>query len=422
MAVTRRRFLEGSVALTGAAAAACGSNAGTTTSDAGSPSGTPGAGGTGVGGAGQSSSGQGGLGGAPGQGGQGGPSGQGGPPGPRDAQASGPGGRGGQGGPAGQPDASPRDAQPGVPDATRGSGDGPNAVAKIPLRTLGRTGALVSHLGFGTAPLGSDNSTPEQITRMVSTAIDLGITYLDTAPNYGSPSSRYGTSEMKLKEILRTRRKEVFLVSKVEPGAGTREGVLRQLDAAFRAMGVDQIDLVHIHSVGDWNVSNVLGANGALAGLLEAKKRGLIRFIGTSGHNGIAKFAPIIDTGEIDVTMNTLNFADRATARYAFEEMVLPVARKHKAGIAAMKILGGAVDWRYDGKTAGNFAAHLERSLRYTLDIPDVATAVLGFSNEAEVRQAAALAAAYQPLPMLDKMMLLEQGRALAGTRATFYG
>src|ERR1041385_8993834 len=75
--------------------------------------------------------------------------------------------------------------------------------AKLPHRTLGRTKVRVPIIGFGLAPLGSDNTTPEEAERIVNYAIDHGITYLDVAPVYGDVNSKYGNAEMKLKEIGR---------------------------------------------------------------------------------------------------------------------------------------------------------------------------------------------------------------------------
>src|SRR5437660_1789954 len=87
--------------------------------------------------------------------------------------------------------------------------------AGLPTRVLGRTGRKVPLLGFGMAPLGSDNTTPEEAARIVSAAIDMGVTYIDVAPVYGSDTQKYGNAESKLKEVLRARRAEVFLVTKV---------------------------------------------------------------------------------------------------------------------------------------------------------------------------------------------------------------
>src|SRR5215470_2733492 len=67
----------------------------------------------------------------------------------------------------------------------------------LPTRILGRSNQRVPILGFGTATLGSDNTTPEEANRILNFAIDQGITYLDTAPVYGDPKSKFGNAELK---------------------------------------------------------------------------------------------------------------------------------------------------------------------------------------------------------------------------------
>lgn len=295
-----------------------------------------------------------------------------------------------------------------------------STAATLPARVLGRTNRRVSMIGFGTATLGSDNTTPDDATRIMLSAFSMGITYWDTAPVYGDPKSKFGNAEMKLKEALKAHRKDVFLVTKVNSQRQTKDGVLEQLDESMKRMGVDKIDAVHIHNLGDFDMDKVFGPEGALAGLKAARDRGWLRHIGTSGHSRPARFVTAIETGEIDLIMNQLNFADRHN--YDFEGIVLPVAKKHKTGVVAMKVLGGAVKWAYDGKTPGVFASHYSRALRYALGIPGVACAVVGMSSENEVRQAVEVARGFTPLLENERIALLAEGRNLAEDRKEYYG
>src|SRR5579872_3980690 len=153
------------------------------------------------------------------------------------------------------------------------------ATHDLPHRTLGRTKEKVSLLGFGVAPLGSDNTTPQEAERIVNAAIDAGITYLDVSPDYGDIHSKYGNAEMKLKGVLKARRHEVFLVTKVNPDRQDREGVIRQVHESLERMGTDHADAVHIHNLGDFDMNRLFQPDGALAGLKEARRQGLLRFI-----------------------------------------------------------------------------------------------------------------------------------------------
>ena len=287
------------------------------------------------------------------------------------------------------------------------------AAHDLPRRTLGRTKEKVSILGIGMAPLGSDQTTQAQAEAVVNAALDAGIAYIDVSPDYGN-------AESKLKPVLHTRRDRVFLVTKVNPNRPTKQGVQQQIEESIQRMGVEHLDAVHLHNLGDFDMNTVFAPDGALEGLKEARKRGLIRFIGTSGHMRPPRFVRAFETGEIDLTMNALNFADRNT--YAFEELVLPAARKHGTAIVAMKVLGGAKQWRYDGKTEGTLAAHHAQAIRYSLGLPGVACAVIGLSNEKEVAQAVAVARAYKTLTDAERTALLTEGKKLAQERGLYYG
>lgn len=283
----------------------------------------------------------------------------------------------------------------------------------LPKRDLGRTKQKVSIIGIGMAPLGSDKTTTEEAEAVVHAALDQGVTYVDVSPDYGN-------AESKLKGVLKTRRDGVFLVTKVNPDRADRAGVQKQIEESCKRMGVEHVDAVHIHNLGDFDMAKVLTDEGALGGLKEARKRGLIRFIGTSGHMRPQRFVTAIATGDIDLTMNALNFADRNN--YDFEGLVLPVARKHGTAIVAMKVLGGAVKWQYDGQTPGTLAKYHERAIRYSLGLPGVVVAVIGLSTADEAKQAAQVARAFKPLTGDERLTLLDAGKKLAADRGLYYG
>jgi uncharacterized protein len=293
-------------------------------------------------------------------------------------------------------------------------------IGTMPMRLLGRTQERVSLIGFGTAPLGSDVTTPDMADEALNFALAQGVNYFDTAPVYGDPNQKYGNAENKLRNLLAAHRNEIFLVTKVNAGRPDRDGVLRQLEESLGRMGVDAVDAVHIHNLGDFDMEQVFAPDGTLAGLREAREQGLLRFIGTSGHLRPARFATAIATGEIDLTMNAINFADDHT--YDFPGVVFTEARKHNTAIVAMKALGGAVDWKYDGYANATLADHYELAMRYVLGVPDLACAVIGFKNVNEVRQSVAMARDFVPLTGAEHADLVNKGAELAATRGLYYG
>ena len=285
--------------------------------------------------------------------------------------------------------------------------------ATLPTRILGRTKEKVSLLGIGVAPLGDASTTFADAEAVVHAALDMGITYVDVSPDYGN-------AEDKLKNVLKTRRDKLFLVTKVNPQKQDKQGVQEQIEASLKRMGTDHIDAVHIHNLGDFDMAKLFTPDGAIAGLKAARERGLIRFIGTSGHMRPPRFVQAIETGDIDLTMNALNFADRHT--YDFEGLVLPAAQKAGTAVVAMKVLGGAVGWKYDGKTPATLAAYHAQAIRYALGLKGVCCAVIGFSNADEVQQAVEVARHYKPLTNTERVALLDKGKELAQARGLYYG
>ena len=286
--------------------------------------------------------------------------------------------------------------------------------ATLPQVALGKTGAEVPLLGLGTAPGGfglEDTAAIELFER----AIDLGLTYVDTAPGYERAQSQ-------LKHIVPRRRDELFLVSKTH--TAEYQEALDQVAKNRQALGTDHLDLMYVHSLGHLDVDRVLAKDGALAGLREAQRRGWTRYVGITAHHAPWKSAKVLREAEIDVCMFALNFADRHT--YNFEEQVLPLARAQNAGVAAMKVYGGSIDMKYDKPypsmlTRSGFVDH-ERALRYALALPDVDLAVLGVFNETELEQNVAWVRRYQPLAAAEEAALLAQGRALAAEWGPHYG
>src|SRR5579864_2537142 len=148
----------------------------------------------------------------------------------------------------------------------------------LPTRTLGRTGAKVSILAFGCGSRFLMYKDIDNATAILNRAIDLGITYLDTAYAYGD-----GESETRVGKVMATRRKEVWLATKIPDR--TRDGFMSRLEASLKRLQTDHVDLVHIHSLGHAaDLEKVEAPDGALKGLLEAKEQKMTRAIGMTSH------------------------------------------------------------------------------------------------------------------------------------------
>jgi aryl-alcohol dehydrogenase-like predicted oxidoreductase len=274
----------------------------------------------------------------------------------------------------------------------------------MPMRMLGRTRARVSIIGLGSAPLGHSFQSQETFDRVVGEAIDLGINYIDTATIYDIAQERLGA-------IVKRNRDKLFVATKTR--GMTRDQAIATVEESLRLLQTDHVDLVHLHNIGDFDVDRLLDEKSPLRGLQEARKRGLLRFIGVSGHQRVSKMADAVRTGEIDVIMPALNFVDQHI--YAYETHVLPEARKQRAGIVAMKVLGGAPKFSY--RTPVPCYVPKERvddAIRYALGLDGVATAVIGFNFVEQVRQAVSVAKSFRRLSQDESKALEAEGRKLA--------
>jgi aryl-alcohol dehydrogenase-like predicted oxidoreductase len=285
------------------------------------------------------------------------------------------------------------------------------APRKVPDAQLGRTGVRVSRLGIGCAYFQRKHVTPDDVSATLHRALDLGVNYLDTAPTYGTPES--GFAEEKMGPALAEIRDQVFLVTKTEEP--TYEGTWKLLRHSMKRMRTGRIDLVHLHNFGDeklWGDTKlVFGEKGAMGALREAKRQGVIRFIGASGHLHPTRFHQALDSGEIDVLMNAVNFVVRHS--YDFEHKVWSRARHMNLGLVAMKVLGGAA------REQGGFKLdekYYERAIRYALSIPGLAVAVIGLENITELEKAASVVAGAVPLSPEEDQDLSRIGLDLAGS------
>src|SRR5438128_11061842 len=148
----------------------------------------------------------------------------------------------------------------------------------IPYRRLGRTGEMVSLIGVGGYHLGRQADEQETI-RIVRTAVDSGINFLDNCWDYNE-----GASELRMGKALRNGyREKAFLMTKID-GRSKKEAT-RQLDESLRRFGVDRIDLVQHHEILRYeDPHRIFHEDGANAALIDARAAGKIRYIGFTGH------------------------------------------------------------------------------------------------------------------------------------------
>src|ERR671928_357011 len=149
----------------------------------------------------------------------------------------------------------------------------------MPYRVLGRTGERVSAIGLGGWHLSLKHVDEPLSIRIVRSAVDRGITFMDNCWDYNE-----GQSELRMGKALRDGyRDKVFLMTKID-GRSRREAA-RQLDESLRRLRTDHIDLVQHHEVLRFeDPHRIFDEEGAHAALLEARQAGKLRYIGFTGH------------------------------------------------------------------------------------------------------------------------------------------
>ena len=302
-------------------------------------------------------------------------------------------------------------AAAGVALGSRASSQG--VPSPLPRRVLGRTGVEVSVLSLGLGAPGDGRVDPGIVREVIEAALDAGINYIDTAPNYELMQPTLGS-------VMARRRGDAFVTTKVEEQ--TREGALVQIERSRRELQADVVDVALIHNVGDFDLDHMLGPDGAFTALRQARDAGHVRFLGISGHNRPSKFAPVIRTGELDVVMVAMNFVDRHL--YNFEEQVVPVAREQNCGIVCMKVLGGVVGWNYLNIGHARLGApeHHESAVRYALSLEGIATATMGLCNLGELQTALDAVRRFAPLSDDELAALIRTGADLAPAWGHHYG
>jgi len=258
------------------------------------------------------------------------------------------------------------------------------AKAKLPQRVLGRTGAKVPILAFGCGSRFLMYQDEEEALRILNHVIDLGITYLDTAMDYGK-----GLSETRVGKVMKSRRKEVWLATKVTPSARTRDAALREVEQSLKRLQTDHVDLLHLHSLtDDADLAKIEGPDGALVALYQLRQQKVARFIGMTSHTDGAVMAKAIEHNDLDCVQMAMN-PSRANN---FEELALPAARDKNLGVILMKVtaqeklLGGGA-----GKTG------IDALIRYALSLP-VAAAVIGMPKPEFIEHNVAVAREFKPM------------------------
>jgi len=278
---------------------------------------------------------------------------------------------------------------------------------KTQYRALGSTGERVSPIGLGGWHLGLPKVDEQLSLRIVRSAVDRGINFMDNSWDYND-----GASEIRMGKALRQGyRDKVFLMTKID--GRSRKEATKQLDESLRRLQTDHIDLVQHHEVIRFDDPHrIFDPDGANAALLDARKAGKVRFIGFTGHKDPRIHLYTLQVARengfsFDTVQMPLNVMD---AHYrSFEKLVLPELLKQKLGVLGMKSMANGIILKSGAVTA-------EECLRYALNLP-TSVVITGCDSMEVLDQAVNAALAFRPMGWAELEDILVSPHGLGGTR-----
>src|SRR5689334_14016701 len=265
----------------------------------------------------------------------------------------------------------------------------------LPTRTLGKTGVRVSILAMGGGSRYLMYKDEDAALEAATKALDAGITYIDSADDYG----RDHLSERRLGKVLKGRRSGIFVATKLTNRNGAESR--RIVEESLRALQMDQIDLIHIHALTtEDDLAQVEAKGGPLEQLFKMRDEKLTRFVGITSHYDPAVLRTALERHDFECTQMALNGARtgmKSGARgmvpnpdivTSFETVALPLANRKNMGVIAMKVFA------QDALLTG---ASPEKLLHYSLSLP-VATAVVGMPKLEHIAANVESARNFRPL------------------------
>src|SRR5256886_7603763 len=269
---------------------------------------------------------------------------------------------------------------------------------RIPMRALGRTGERVSAIGLGGFHLGTPDLPAAESLRIIRTAIDAGINFLDNSWDYND-----GRSEVRMGKALRDGyRERAFLMTKID--GQTRTAAARQIEESLRRLQTDVIDLLQFHEIiRIEDPGRIFAEGGAIEAALEAKDAGRIRSVGFTGHKSPVIHLRMLETAaehgfRFDTVQMPLNVMDAHFE--SFERKVLPVLVKDGIGVLGMKPLG-------DRQIPTSKTVSAVDALHYAMNLP-TSVVITGCDSMEILEQAMHAARTFRPMKAAAVEALLD--------------
>jgi uncharacterized protein len=270
--------------------------------------------------------------------------------------------------------------------------------SEIPLRPLGTTGVSVSMLCLG----GFHLSVPpeDEATRIIHTAIDNGITFMDNAWEYADNESERRMGNALAQDGYR---EKVFLMTKNCAHDRTAANSMVKLEESLRRLQTDHLDLWQIHEVTfPDDPDRIFAPGGAAEAMLRAKEEGKVRFIGFTGHKSPAIFRRMLSQGfPWDTLQMPVSVLDASFN--SFQTEILPIAQEQGIGVIGMKSL--AAGHLFDDPALEITA---EEAIRYALSQP-IASLCTGIDSMAILEQNLRIGREFAPMTAEEQAVAVDK-------------
>jgi len=205
----------------------------------------------------------------------------------------------------------------------------------LPTAVLGNTGVVIPRMAIGLGSRFLNISTLNEALEMCNYALDNGLYYWDTAHSYVNTTTG-AISEERLGNIVKYRRKEIFLSTKVT--ARDTEKAKMEIEESLKRLQTDHLDMLKVHSVeSEADAREICKKGGVLDLISKMKEEGITRFVGFSGHANAQALKALVDTGRFDSMLFAMNhYGENKDER---EGLVIPAAKNQGMGIMLMKTI-----------------------------------------------------------------------------------
>lgn len=265
---------------------------------------------------------------------------------------------------------------------------------------LGSTGLRVSRIAVGGYVFAGINkargwdpySTEGRRTaiRTLHTALDMGINYIDTAPSYGN-----GHSESIIGEVMRTRRGECFLATKVSAHHQDKASVIRSVEDSLKRLQTDYVEAIQFHggTYSGKDTDHILNG-GPLDALLTLKEQGKVRWLGLTTEDAFSAL-DLIGTGMFGVVQVCYNLIYQSASLH-----LLNRASENGLGVAVMRPMTSGILQRLLEHLEPRWLAAAdpyEVCLKFVLSDPRVHVINIGMRWSEEVKKNVELVEQYEP-------------------------